>query len=497
MDCIGEFTAVPERLVWAGRRRLGYAGASTSQEGKIVVLWTVTGWLLNGVYLVLALVASPWVLWRRWRTGKTPGGLAQKFWGAAPSLPPTIYSRLNPSHVLDSALGRPGGPRLWLHAVSVGEVLQLRQVVARLLERRSDIHIVITTTTATGYQVARENFPQCDVAYFPFDFTWSVRRAITNLKPDLICLVELELWPNFIREAARLDIPLALINGRLSERSFRGYRHIRSLVRRLLQQFSIIAVQSTEYRERFVKLGARPLTTVIAGSIKFDGVVTDRANARTRELSAWLGLRPGEKVFVAGSTQPGEESLALAAYEAARRQHSELRLLLAPRHPERADELSRWLATRGHVVRRRRRDGVSQVTDSEPAIGLLDTIGELQAAWGLADIAFVGGSFTSRGGQNMIEPAAYGAAVCYGPNTWNFRQVVELLETSQAAVTVHSGAALQDFLIEMLNDPGRSGELGRRARELVLSQQGATQRTVDLLLTELPPSLQSLRQFVA
>lgn len=423
--------------------------------------------VLNGVYVILALLALPMVIWKRLRIGKYRNGWVQKLTGQLPLRTDFQHSAI------------------WLHAVSVGEVLQLRQIVQRLQVDQPDARILITTTTETGYNIARETFSQCDIAFFPLDFSWSVQRALDRVQPDLIILVELELWPNFILSAAARHIPLTLINGRLSERSFRGYRRIRPLVQRLLRCFSLIASQTEDDQKRFLELGADPQTALVTGSIKFDGVLTTTNHPLTQELSSWLGLDPGASVFVAGSTQAPEENYALEVYRKLLVTFPSLRLIIVPRHPERGRELAEIIQREGFPVQQRSSrelhcpGAMANHVSSGPAIGLLDTVGELGACWALADVAFVGGSFTSRGGQNMLEPAALGVAVCFGPNTWNFKQIVELLRAHQAACTVHSTAELELFVREMLEHPEAAGEMGARARKLVLSQQGATDRTMN------------------
>ena len=418
-------------------------------------------------YLLALFALSPVLLWRSWRTGRYRQGWEAKFRGQLP--------------IRESDTKR----RVWFHAVSVGEVLQLRQIVAEFLRQHPEADLLITTTTDTGFSVAQENFAEHDVAYFPLDFSWSVRAALRRVQPDLIVLVELELWPNFIREAARRGCPLALVNGRLSARSFRGYRWIRMLVTKLLAKFAVIAVQTDEYAARFLDLGAAPESVVTTGSVKFDGVQTDRQNERTRSLREWFQIPEGAVVLVAGSTHAPEERYVIEDYHALRRILPDARLIIAPRHPERGDALAEMIRAGGDHVLQRSRVQESRSSASAPAgrpsVGLLDTVGELGACWGLADIAFVGGSFTDRGGQNMIEPAAYGAAVCFGPNTGNFRQTVELLLTHDAARRVHSPVELRDFVLGMSTSFEERQRMGNAARKLALSQQGATRKTVDCL----------------
>jgi len=419
--------------------------------------------LLDLCYLVLLVLMSPLILWKRWVSGKYRQGLEQKILGRLPR-------RRDHS-----------SPRVWIHAVSVGEVLQLRQIVAGLKSARPDLQILITTTTDTGYSVAQDKLEGCVVAFFPLDFSLAVARALDRTTPDLIVLVELELWPNFLNAAFHRSIPVLLINGRLSARSFRGYSRISLLLEPLLEQFRLIATQSEEYRDRFLELGSRPERTVVTGSIKFDGVVTDRKNPRTEELREWLQVRPEELVFLAGSTQDPEERYAVEVFKSLRDEFPQLRLILVPRHPERGDSVAAMLQSEGLPVARRSRAGMTLSASQRP-VGLLDTVGELGACWGLADVAFVGGSFTSRGGQNMLEPAAYGAAVCYGPDTRNFRQIVELLEAVQGSVRVRSVDELKGFVKSMLADRDAALAMGARAQRLVLEHQGATQRTVDQIV---------------
>lgn len=433
-------------------------------------------WLLNTAYVVLLLAVSPLLLYRRCVLGKYRDGWGEKLLGRLP---------------------RRSGERpcLWFHAVSVGEVLQLKEVLTRIRTVRPDVELVVTTTTSTGLDVARKSFPDDCVCYFPLDFSWSVRRALQRVRPTAIVLVELELWPNFIFAARDAGIPLALINGRISENSHRGYRRVSWLMRRLLACFEVLAVQNETYADRLLELGALPKRLERTGSIKFDGLQTDRCNPSTTELRHSFELAEDEAVFVAGSTQAPEEELALSTYRELRREFPRLRLVLVPRHKERFEEVARLVRSQGFPLMRRstiadqadnRQPLVAASHSHAPPVLLLDTLGELAACWGLADVAFVGGSLTSRGGQNMIEPAGYGAAVLFGPNTWNFRDVVELLLDNKAALVVRDGDQLTHSVRRLLTDPQKIQTLGGPAQEIVLAQQGATQKTVDLVLNLLP-----------
>jgi 3-deoxy-D-manno-octulosonic-acid transferase len=378
---------------------------------------------------------------------------------------------------------------VWFHAVSVGEVIQLQKLIDHFQASHPEYEIWITTTTSTGYAVAQERFPKLQVCYFPLDFSWATRNAIARIRPDAIVLVELELWPNFILGATGAGLPVSLINGRVSDSSYRGYRRIRPLVRRLLQRLSVIAVQNQQYAERLIDLGANAERVCVTGSIKFDHVETDRGNSASQHLKSILNIQEQHPVFVAGSTQAPEESLALDCYQRLKHEFPALQLILVPRHRERFDEVARLVISRGLPLLRRSDcpDNLS-VTEHTPGtrpaenpVILLDTLGELAACWGLADIAFVGGSLTSRGGQNMIEPAGYGAAVLFGPHTHNFRDVVDLLLTHHAATVVSNFDQLYDRVREFLKNPHTAQQVGRVAQQLVLDQQGATETTSQLL----------------
>ena len=426
----------------------------------------IAGWGFNLCYLVAGVLVLPWIVWRAIRQGKYRCGWVEKLWGCV-SAPP-------------KQLGR---DRVWIHAVSVGEVLQLGTIVTGLRVARPDWEIVISTTTQTGHAVAREKFPTLPVFFFPFDFSWAVSRALQRIQPDMMVFVELELWPNFLNTCFTRQIPTALINGRLSERSFRGYQRIRCLLQPVWRQLTIVAAQTAEYRDRFLVLGIPLERLHVTGSIKFDGVQSDRQHPRTQQLRALFQLQTGEITWIAGSTQAPEEEYCLKTYQELRREFPKLRLILAPRHPQRFDEVAARICACGLPLIRRSKGGtVEGAIADQPAVGLLDTLGELATCWGLAEIAFVGGSLTRRGGQNLIEPAAYGAAVLTGPNTWNFRAVVELLQQANALKVVHDPEELTAAVSHWLTDSAARIAAGTRASAAVLTQQGATQRTIDILL---------------
>ena len=426
--------------------------------------------LLDLLYGGLLTAWIPRAVYESCVKGKSRGGWSQKIRGKVPA--------------------RQGTRRcIWLHGVSVGEILALRTLVSSIRKRFPEWDVVISSTTTTGMEVAQKSFPELNHIYFPFDFTWSVKRALSGIRPDVIVLAEQELWPQFIREAERRNVPVALINGRMSPRSFRQYRRFRWLTRKILRSLALIAVQNKDYAERFVELGASDTQMLVTGSVKYDAVETDRKNKRTETLRKCLNIRSEETVFIAGSTQDPEEQFCIDTYLKLRERFSELRLVIVPRHPERFEEVASMVQRmKLPLLRRSEMTSRNQWSPSEASgakqapVILIDTLGELASVWGLADIAFVGGSLSGRGGQNMIEPAAYGAAVMFGPDTWNFRETVESLTARDAVRVVKDKQELQEAVAYFLDNPQEVVRYGKAAQEFVTSQQGGTTRTVNGLV---------------
>jgi 3-deoxy-D-manno-octulosonic-acid transferase len=415
--------------------------------------------VLNLIYLGLLAVFSPFLALRAWKTGKYREGWVEKLLGRAPL---RVGDR----------------PCLWFHAVSVGEVLLLRPLVAEYARRRPGWEVVISATTSTGLEMARKTYPDLITFYAPFDFSWATRRAVARIRPTILALVELEVWPNLVRSVKHAGGRVAIVNGRLSVRSHKGYRKLRGPLGKTFRRLDSVAVQTDEYADRFADLGVPRGKIRVTGSVKFDGLEGNRANAKTIELRRALGLASSEIVFVAGSTMDGEEAAALAAYRLARVSHPSLRLVVVPRHPERFEQVAIMLEAAGErVVRRSKGEHLGWQGEPPPVI-LVDSLGELGAVWGLADVAFVGGSlFPGRGGQNMMEPAAFGASVLFGPYTANFRETVEQLLDRDGARRVADAAGLSRALLEDLDEPEAAAARGATARAFVLAQNGASSRT--------------------
>ncbi len=419
-------------------------------------------WVLNCVYAFLLLVLSPVILWRSYRHGRYRKGWREKLLGSLP-----ISSGSNPV--------------VWFHAVSVGEVVQLQNIVDAFRAKTSDaFQIVVTSSTDTGFELATSRFPDCRVSWFPLDFSWAVSNAIRRVKPAMVVLVELELWPNFLRECDHAGVRTALVNARLSERSFRGYSRVKPIMAPLLARFHVVAAQTEEYASRLRRLGALAATTQVTGSIKFDGATANDENAATSEFRRLFAVSDDDVVLIAGSTQHPEEQMALDAWMELRKERANLRLILVPRHKERFDDVAAVVRASRCRLYRRSESGQGNTAPVDAVI-LLDTIGELSACWGLADIAFVGGSFGPRGGQNMLEPAAHGAAVLFGPNTWNFKDIVEQLRHAEAAVQLQTKDEFLPTINRLLSDAEARERLGQNARRTIIAQQGAVKKTTRLL----------------
>lgn len=380
-----------------------------------------------------------------------------------------------PPSALREGLGDLPRPRVWFHAASVGELSAIAPVAAAVQERMPNAVLVVSTMTVNGLALAAERIPVAALAFLvPLDLRGAVRRMLLRVEPDLLVIGETELWPNLVRETKRRGCQLALVNGRLSERSLRRYRHVRGLMRQVLDRFDLLAVQTEHDGERFVALGANPQRVKVTGNVKAD----QGRGATPASLRAELRLGPDQPVWVAGSTRPGEEAIVLEAFARVREQVPEAVLLLAPRHLERLREVERLLAE--HRLSFSRRSRVPGELLSFPVI-LLDTLGELAGLYGLGQAAFVGGSLVPLGGHNPLEPAALGVPVLFGPHMEHFAQTAELLQRRGGARVVTHAEELAREVTALLLDPEEARRRGELARHAVSSQRGAAAVTAELL----------------
>lgn len=407
--------------------------------------------------------------------------------------------------VLPRSLGGSSRPTVWVHTVSVGEFNAARPLLKDIKADLKNHRLVVSTTTRTGQMLARaEAAGNLDgVFYFPFDWQFAARRALKITRPDLVIILETEVWPNFLRESSRRGVPVIIVNGRISERSFRRYNYARPFFSRVLQDVRLFVMQSDADAERIRLLGAPAERVRVCGNLKYDTAVPASGPLSTSEssLDQRFDLASSRPLIVAGSTARGEEEILLDAFRLVRKQAAlaDARMIIAPRKPERFDEVAALLAQSGFTFARRSEQERAEQKSAEQKsaeqerlragesdIILLDTIGELRAVYRFADVVFVGGSMVGRGGHNIIEPAVYGRPIIVGPHTENFRQIVSDFAragaVSEISVAGPQGAApLARELIRLLTDLESSKATGARAREILLKNRGATRCTMNAI----------------
>jgi 3-deoxy-D-manno-octulosonic-acid transferase len=404
-----------------------------------------------------ALLSLPWWLVQMLRLGKYRTGLAERF-------------GFVPERLKDATAGS-----IWVHAVSVGEVLAVGQLITELQRKYPDRQIFVSTTTATGQNLARQRYGENRVFFMPLDFGFAVRPYLNALKPQLIVIAETEFWPNLLHLAGKRQISLAIVNARISDRSFPRYRRFRWFFDRVLSEVDLFLAQTAEDARRLREIGAATGRVQVSGNLKFDV----RPNAQPTLVNGLrVSMAKDSPVIVCGSTAEGEEEPLLEAYKAVQRQFPAAITVLAPRHPERFEKVAAMISSAGLAVQRRSSWMPSQRIN--PGIFLLDSVGELAAVYELADIAFVGGSLVATGGHNILEPAQYGSAIVVGPHTFNFREIVSIFEQG-GAINIATVETLASHFTRLLNQPEERERQGRLAKDLFTKYAGATHRTLDAL----------------
>lgn len=414
--------------------------------------------LYSALLFVGLLLTSPYWLIQMLRLGKYRAGLSERL-GFLPSRIIVQDTR----------------PVIWVHAVSVGEVLAIQGLVASLRAALPDYRIVVSTTTHTGQKLARERFGEADVFYFPLDLAVCILPYFRALRPKLVVLAETEFWPNFLRTAKNSGALVAVVNARISDRSFPRYQSFKRPLSRVLQFVDVFLAQSEEDARRLFAIGAPEDRVHVSGNLKFDVRPPQEVPIVTK-LRGVLAREQAGPIIVAGSTVEGEEEFAVDAFRfLILERYPQAVLMLAPRHRERFDDVARRLQQVG--VKFSRRSQMSANTVLAGSVLLLDSLGELASVYGLADVAFVGGSMVPRGGHNILEPAHFAVATIVGPHTDNFRDIVGIFRQSKA-VRVVAPVAFGPTLLSLLDNDQQRRALGERARQVTEQQAGATQRTV-------------------
>lgn len=426
-------------------------------------------WLLNCLYAVAGVLLLPVWLWKLPRAKRYRAGIWQRL-GFAPRLPEDQ-------------------PRLWIHCASVGEASVPRRLVSELRRRRPGWDIAFSTNTNTGARRLRELYPDAPVFYMPLDFSFCVHRALRRVKPDAVLLVELELWPNFALSCRSVGVPVGIVNGRIGPGSRRFLGILRRFLPHIWDPVRVCCARGRTDALAFRGAGMPEERLFVCGSLKYDALKIEPSPEKQRRLAELFNIEPVAPVLVAGSTHQGEEAVLGVVYRDLRIRHRRLRLIIAPRHVERAAQVATTLRSRNLPVARKTRLEESGPTDGEPVI-LVDTIGDLVDCYGLATCVFVGRSLLPPGGgQNVMEPAALGKPVLVGPHTGNFQTEVRLLVERGAATVVRDRRELTAEVQRLLREPEEAGRMGRAGRAVIRESQGATERT----LTHLRPLLEAVQ----
>ena len=421
------------------------------------------GFLLDVGYGMAGLILSPWLVYKATTDPVFRDGFPERLGG----LPPRTGS----------------APCLWIHCASVGEVTLAKPLVQELRARRPDLEFQFTATTPAGRDVARKTWPKDRVHHFPLDASFAVRRAIRAIRPEAIVLVELEVWPNFIRIAEKRRIPVGIVNGRVSHRSHRRYRRFIAYFRSIFRRIAKAGMQTREYADRVRELGVPGERVLVTGNLKYDARLAFDPVATAEEVRGAFGLRAEHPLLVAGSTHDPEEKILVETYRRILQTYPKLRLLIAPRHVDRAPEVRKIVEAGGfQVALRSELDG----PPPDDRVLILDTVGELAQVYSAADAVFIGGTFCARGGQNMLEPAALGKPIVSGPSLENFREIADRLVEAGAMKVVDNPIDLGMAVGSLVKEPALAAKAGLKGKDVVESGRGALAATADLVCGLLP-----------
>lgn len=422
------------------------------------------------LYLLAAAAYSPVVIYRAVRHKRYRTGWDQRF---------GKITRRSPTKKC-----------IWLHAVSVGEVNAAKTIVKELENKFGDFEIVISTTTDTGFARATNLFSENhQVFFFPFDFSWIMRRAFSNIRPAICLLMELEVWPNFVQIAQQLNVPVIVVNGRISDRSFTSYKRVRPLIRKIFDRVTLVLAQTDEYARRFKELGCNDEKVIVTGSLKYDTAQITNKVEGADVLASQLNIND-ERLWVAGATGNDEEKILLDVYQNLKQQNPfrDLRLAIVPRKPERFDEVAQLIESRGlslvrysHIKKLTTENTEKSIINNQSSIDTVilgDTMGDLRKFYSLATIIFVGRSLVPMGGSDMAEAAALGKCTIFGPHTFNFKQTVDALLADKGAIMVKDEKELLQTMQKCLSDSDFAQSVAKNGQEVIRKNQGATAKSI-------------------
>ncbi|MBN1807398.1 MAG: 3-deoxy-D-manno-octulosonic acid transferase [Sedimentisphaerales bacterium] len=419
--------------------------------------------ILDLLYVLAAVAYSPKIIYRAIKHKRYRTGWDHRF---------GKISRKNPNKKC-----------IWLHAVSVGEVNAAKTIIKELENKFRDFEIVLSTTTDTGFARATNLFSKNhQVFYFPFDFSWIMQRAFNNIKPALCLLLELEVWPNFVRIAQQSEIPVIVVNGRMSDKSYPTYRKIKPIARKIFSKVTLTLTQTEEYARRFKELGCPEEKVIVTGSLKYDTAqITDKVKG-ANDLAAQLKIS-SERLWIAGGTGNDEEKILLDVYQQLKQDNrfSNLRLVIVPRKPERFDEVAQLIINKGFPLIRYSliKNNTAPPPTNKQAVILGDTMGDLRKFYSLATIIFVGRSLVPMGGSDMLEAAALGKCTIFGPHTFNFKQTVDALLADDGAIMVKDRKELLQTMQKCLDDNDFARSIAKNGQDVIRKNQGATAITID------------------
>ncbi len=379
---------------------------------------------------------------------------------------------------------------VWIHAVSVGEVNATKTLIAELKNRLPQYEIILSATTDTGIEQARKLYAEdLKVFYFPFDFSFVIRRAFSRLKPDICLLMELEVWPNFTSRAAKLNIPVVVVNGRISDRSFPRYKLIKPFVEKTFAKVALFLAQTKQYADRFIELGGRTESTIVTGSLKYDTAQTTDKVEGADKIALQINTA-NQRLFVSGGTGPGEEKMIIKVFKKLKQnqQFKNLRLVIVPRKPERFNEVADLITNSGFALTRysKLKSGEQTEEQNKQTVILGDTMGDLRKFYSLASVVFVGRSLVPMGGSDMMESAAMGKCTIFGPHTFNFRETVKDLLNANGAIKVKDENELCETLKKCLENPQFAFQIASAGQQVISNNKGATQKSISHILSLLP-----------